>query len=177
VTNELSSWITAIAAAVGASFAIWKWGFEERLRRRHEIPSIDGDISVDVIEADDHTVCVYIENLWDNKGAVPIFLNPDRCVIRIYEIALQEKPRAIDPSDDASSGPEKEILSFCPIRRSGRFMLEPGTQSRIQSAVLLQKGPIYEVRSHIEMDGRLGRQVFWWFRRKVFVSGVGPASN
>lgn len=50
------------------------------------------------------------------------------------------------------------------------FMLEPGTESRIQCSILLPTGPLYEVRSHIETTGGGGHQVVWWFRRRVFSS-------
>lgn len=126
------------------------------------------------------------EHLWANKDSVPIVLDPASCMIRIYKIDLKETPRAVDPSDDGFSGSELEILAFCPIRRTGTSMLEPGTQSRIQSTIVLEKSPIYEVRSRIEMKSkhgphphwwlrrkmksRHGTDPYWWFRRKVFIS-------
>ena len=44
---DLSDWkdgITAIATVLAVVLAAWKWFFQEWLRRRQEIPSIDGDI-------------------------------------------------------------------------------------------------------------------------------------
>lgn len=97
MASEVAPWITAAAAAAGACFAIWKWGFEEWLRRRRELATLDGDIAVTLVPADSDTVCVFVESIWNNKGSVPVFLNPGACTVRVYELDVGEVPRAIDP--------------------------------------------------------------------------------
>lgn len=168
---SLAPWITAIAAATGAAFAIWKWGFEERIRQSREMATLDGDVSIEIIDTESTIVGAFIESVWDNKGTLPVFLDRDKCRIRIYELSTAAAPEVIDPSDKEVHPRHRKVADFCPIRTSGMFMLEPGTSSRIQSSVLLPKGPIYEVRSYIQTI-RVGTRpsTLWWFRRRMFNS-------
>jgi hypothetical protein len=170
-SGSVASWIIAIATATGAIFAVWKWGVEEHVRRSREMATLDGDISVEVIDADSSIIGVVIESVWDNKGNLPVFLDRENCRVRIFELSLDAAPEVIDPTDEEINKHHKKVADFCPIRSSGMFMLEPGTSSRIQSSILLPKGPIYEVRSFIQtsqVGNRSSR--LWWFRRRMFNS-------
>jgi hypothetical protein len=172
--SVVAAWITAISAATGVCFAIWKWGVDERIRRMRELATLDGDISIGIIDASQNTVGVVIESVWDNKGTLPVYLDRDRCRVRIFEISTDHAPEVIDPSDEEDEERDKrhkKVAEFCPIRKVNEFELEPGTSSRIQSSVLLPKGPLYEVRSLIWTSRVENRKVeLCWFRRRMFNS-------
>jgi hypothetical protein len=44
------------------------------------------------------------------------------------------------------------LLQILPIEDAKKFMLEPGTASRIQAMVALKRGPLYEATARIEID-------------------------
>src|SRR3712207_6480337 len=125
--SEVASWITAIATATGAGFAVWKWGFEESIRRSREMATLDGDISVTIIPANSSTVAAFIESVWNNKGTLPVFLHPEKCRVRIFNLSLHHTPEVIDPTDEEKEAHHNKVLDFNPIRKTGIFMLEPGT--------------------------------------------------
>ena len=45
----LQSILTSTAIVVGGGWAIWKWGYSEGLRKRREVPDLDGTLSVSTV--------------------------------------------------------------------------------------------------------------------------------
>jgi hypothetical protein len=171
--------LTAIAAILAVALAAWKWVFEEWLRRKNEIPTIDGDIEVEIIEGDARNVAVFFNTVWNNKGTVPIYLDADKTKFSVYEISTLNSPIAIDQRERAALARAAQIkdlvgnnesaarllLEFHPIKDASWFMLEPKTKSRIQASVILSANLTYKVRCLIVVAGKADQN---WFRKRLF---------
>lgn len=177
----LSDWkdaITAIATVLAVVLAAWKWFFQEWLRRRQEIPSIDGDIEFEIVESPGDNVGLFLNTAWNNKGTVPIYLNTRKTVFEIYEIDTSLAPVAIDQAERAAKNriphvidtvganvnAARMVLQFHPIKDARWFMLEPKTKSRMQASMILRRDCIYEVRCLI-VAGKADQN---WFRKRLF---------
>jgi hypothetical protein len=178
---DVSNWkdaVTAIATALAVTLAAWKWYFQELIRRKQEIPSIDGDIELEIVESPGNNVGLFLNTIWNNRGTVPIFLNTLETVFEIYEIDTSTAPIAIDQAARAAKNRHphildtvgsnenaaRMILQFHPIKDARWFMLEPKTKSHIQATVILKADCVYEVRCLIV--GEKADQN--WFRKRLF---------
>jgi hypothetical protein len=179
--TDLSDWkdaITAIATVLAVVLAAWKWFFQEWLRRRQEIPSIDGDIELELVASIGNNVGLFLNTIWNNKGTVPIYLNTRKTAFEVYEIDTSIAPVAIDQAERAAKHriphvvdtvgdnvkAARMVLQFHPIKDARWFMLEPKTKSRIQASMILSRDCVYEVRCLI-VAGRADQN---WFRKKLF---------
>ncbi len=48
LSKEVVNWLTAVGIVIGGAWAIWRWGFADWLRRRNEILTLDGSMSVEL---------------------------------------------------------------------------------------------------------------------------------
>jgi hypothetical protein len=124
--------ITGIVLLGGALGAAWKWGFSEILRRRSEIPTLDGHFSARCLALDQSTTAVELCAVWRNKGTVPVFANCKATTVNIFRI---------EPTEDRTNTKEwrkhKPIITFKPFEDRAFYYMEPGTDTEIQTIHLL----------------------------------------
>src|SRR4029077_16187093 len=46
LAGEIKDWLTSVAIVVGGGWAMWRFGHAEWLRRRAEIPSLEGNANI-----------------------------------------------------------------------------------------------------------------------------------
>jgi hypothetical protein len=69
LAGEVKDWLTSVAIVVGGGWAMWRFGHAEWLRRRAEIPSLEGSSSTPEICAfADDRVAVSLRWTWRNAG-------------------------------------------------------------------------------------------------------------
>jgi hypothetical protein len=144
-TTATKDLATAAALMAGGGWAVWKWGFEERrrlkqeaVRKAHEMPAIDGSMTVTAVPLDDATVIATVIATWRNRGHIPVRLDGTNSSFEVYEIA---------------SGP---TLTLGPLVRTDLplrhrvtlepdYVLEPQTDSQIQRTFVLARRKAYYV--------------------------------
>ena len=192
VLTGLSGLFVAASAVAGATLAAWKWYFEERIRRSREIQTIDGSVSVEIVKNNENSIAVFVDSQWNNKGTLAIFADVKTTVFRIFIIDTVEFPVSIDAKENytkadacdlqspaqGESQCAKLALTVRPIQNTDMFILEPGTESRIQASIVLRKGPLYELRATLVTHSGPDSSApdLFWFRRKLFDSDPKPMS-
>jgi hypothetical protein len=175
--------VTGVAALLGVLLAGWKWVGEKQVMIYRQIMTLDGDVTLELVDSNDRAVGVFINSMWNNRGLTPIYLSPKKTRFSIFEIATAHVPVAVPQAERsaaeavarelAAAGPEANparlVLEFYPIADANWFMLEPKTKSRIQATVLLERDKMYEL--HCYLEGDKDREINW-FRKRLFSTSM-----
>ncbi|HEX7678140.1 MAG TPA: hypothetical protein VF713_08460, partial [Thermoanaerobaculia bacterium] len=66
--------VTAAGIALGGLWALWRWTWGERLRRKREMAAPDGQLNVADVDMGVGRSAATLNALWRNRGALPIRL-------------------------------------------------------------------------------------------------------
>lgn len=133
VSTIIREYTTVAAILIGGCWALWRWGFEEWLRRKRDFPALDGELKTAEVSIGAGKIVVTVNAIWRNRGKLPVDLDPARTFVKVY--SLHEDILA-GPFDDRSKGLK---LSFDarPLRGWTGYTLEPSTESLIQQCFVL----------------------------------------
>ena len=145
----VKDWVTAAGIVIGGTWALWKWGFSEFLRRLREIPSLDGRMTAVPVPLSPKEVLVTFEALWRNRGQLPVPLDPARTGFKVYEL---DRAFAIGPLVPQLGATPANHTALPFVGLSG-FLLEPATESVLQAHFVLRRGVPYLVRSELVAPG------------------------
>jgi hypothetical protein len=69
LAGEVKDWLTSLGIVIGGGWAMWRFGRSEWLRRRAEIPTLEGNSSTpDIWALGDDRVAVSLRWSWRNAG-------------------------------------------------------------------------------------------------------------
>jgi hypothetical protein len=88
----LQSILTSTAIVVGGGWAIWKWGYSEGLRKRREVPDLDGTLSVSTVPLSAAKAYLTLQAAWRNPGPAPIKMCPDHSFVTQYTLQGDPPP-------------------------------------------------------------------------------------
>jgi hypothetical protein len=72
ISTIIKDYATTAAIIGGGCWALWRWVFEERLRRHRDFPALDGEIRTVETKLDEQNVVVTVNALWRNRGKLPV---------------------------------------------------------------------------------------------------------
>ncbi len=129
-------------------WAFWKWGFSEWLRRRQEVPAVDGEISsVFAVLPDEKKRLMTIEAVWRNKSKYPVYIDTRETRIDVFQLeTLTEGP--IYTNKDL--GEPSQIMH--PYSDMKGFVLEPNTDATLQHHFVLSMEKLYLIRWKLYRD-------------------------
>jgi hypothetical protein len=164
ISQVIQNYVTSIAIIVGGGWALWKWGFEEALRRKREIPSLDGKMSAITVTMSETKALVTLQAKWRNPGALPVKLDTKETSVEVYEV---------DPGAELGnlSGPDdlEAIYTCYPLDGLDDYILEPGTDSTMQRHFVLDKSRIYLIRWIIQQrPDKPSSPAYFWSRDLIW---------
>lgn len=155
LASELKDWLSCFAIIVGGAWAGWRFSHSEWLRRRSEIPSLEGvSSSPECTSLADDLVAVSLRWTWRNAGSRPVFVNPDDTCVEIFQI-LGIAGTFIDPRQGHDVLVKEHLIaSHRPLVGFGIYQLEPGTTSTILTVPVLPRGQVYVARHNLAADDK-----------------------
>ena len=146
----VKDWLTSVGILFGGGWALWRFGYEDWLRRRLEEPSLEGSYDVpEMHRLDDGRIAVSLRWRWRNPGTRPVFLDIHLSELSVYRISSQGAfidPRRLEQEVGA------KVSEHLPLEGFGFFKLEPGTTSSILTVPILEEGKTYLARLKLVSD-------------------------
>jgi hypothetical protein len=162
--------LTSVGILVGGWWALWRFGYSDWLRRRAEISSLEGNsIDPEIYKFTESSVVVYLRWTWRNVGTRPVYIDDDRTIITIYEIA-GEINTFVDPRQYKDR--LTPIGEHYPLKGFGFYMLEPAATSGLVAVPILALSKPFIARAKIVADIKKhptgGSWSYSWERWQVF---------
>jgi len=130
-----------LAILIGGCWALWKWSYGEKLRKRREMASPDGTLSATCEILDGERVAVTLHALWRNRGPLAIELCPQHTRVELFEIVESGRLGRLQLGIDKNS----RCLSVATPTWSV-YVMEPNTESVMHEHFILQGGTLYGFR-------------------------------
>jgi hypothetical protein len=166
VLQFLKEWTPTLAVLIGGLWMLFKWLFDEKLRAKREVPSLDGKLTVTSFPLGKKNKIVSIEALWVNHSPFPIYMDVERCEIKIYLISESHLSlnQGIILKEDLGQPICASIFLKKLIEKD--YFFEPKSESLIVNHFVLEPG-IYGIRMvlHGLNEGEL-----WWKEKIVDIS-------
>jgi len=121
-----------VALWAGGLFAAWKWGFGEFLRKKREVPALEGPMTVEVLNLPDNKGLFVLHSVWRNVGSYPVYIDFKETCVTVAKANQTEVNGAKDVEDrecdfwnpvGAISRPLEHLKKY--------YVLEPNTESNI----------------------------------------------
>lgn len=170
--GQFKDWATGAGIIVGGIWAVWRFGHTDWLRRRAEMPSLEGNSSMpDMCLVSDDRVAVSLRFSWRNAGTRPVYIDDENASVEIYRVR-GEIGSFVDPRQNPESLERLKIAEHNPLRDYGFYMLEPGTTSSLLTVPILPMGEVFIARNSIcansEWHPTGGDWQYSWERWQVF---------
>jgi hypothetical protein len=170
----LKDWVPSIGVLVGGGWILFQWLFGESLRRKKEIPALDGKLSARVYDYDATRLVVSLEATWNNRSPFPVPLDFKKCWIDVFRISPDFSHRNCPIVTNRDLGPAVCSHYFLIGQVEVDYFLEPNTESILVNHFVLEPG-LYAFRMELR-SFKLG--VRWWKEMILKVSsGAANASN
>ncbi len=159
--------VTSLGVVVGGGWALWKWGFSEHLRRKREIPALDGEISTTSVATPSENELVTLNVAWTNHGPYPVRIDPTETRIDIYE--LDEGANCgpiVFPEERKPEYTSRPYMGFIAV------VVSPKTTKKIQEHFVLNGNKRYLIVATVVLHQRqLGTDQdlkgFLWYKREL----------
>ena len=116
--------VTTAGIVIGGTWAVWKWGYVETIRRRREMASPDGTLEASAVRLDQDRIIVTLVAVWRNRGPVPISLCPEHSRVESFLID------SASPLGAMSLNPAQHISPMSVADPPWReYVMEPNTDS------------------------------------------------
>ncbi len=130
--------VTSIAIVVGGLWAGWKWGYGEALRRRRELPDLDGTLSATTVSLPGGRTCLALQSVWRNPGPGPIRVCPDHSFVEQYELGTDLPLGGFRITEC----PGIKKISVVPWRYHA-YIMGAQTESVVTEHFIVPVGPVY----------------------------------
>ena len=139
LSTIIRDYATAAAIIGGGLWALWRWVFEERLRRHREFPALDGELKTVETRLDHLNVILTVNALWRNRGKLPVEIDTTKTSVGVYSL---DKSQPLGPFN-----PQIKALSYraFPLADCAGYILEPGTDSTIQQCIVLPTNQMFVI--------------------------------
>jgi hypothetical protein len=141
---------------------VFQWSFGERLRRKKEMPALDGTLSAQIMQFEGRKLTVSCTALWRNRSPFPIRIDVTTSRIDVFRI----------PQDFRSGGIVFERDFGDPIYRHEflkhlpKYELEPLTESPVVAHFLLEPG-LYGIQMRLYAEHSVFGCETRWIRELI----------
>jgi hypothetical protein len=140
-TTILKDLVTVAGILLGGTWAAWKWGYGETLRRRREMASPDGTLTATAVRLDHNRLAITLSALWRNRGPVPVSLCATHSIVEAFRI----KPTvSLGP---LSLQPQSDVVVFAVAKPTWtEYIMEPNTESVMHQHFVVDEHGAYGFR-------------------------------
>ena len=167
----LKEWIPSLAVVITGLWLLFQWLFGESLRRKKEIPSLDGKLATQLYALDKTRLVVSLEATWNNRGPFPLSLDINRCWIDVFRVStkLENMNGPLVASRDLGAAvcSHHFLVGQCEVD----YVLEPNTESLIINHFVLEPG-LYVLRMELHSFALGGK---WW--KEIIVDAQTPVAT
>jgi hypothetical protein len=163
----IKDYATVAALIAGGAWAVSRFVHNEILRRRREMASPDGMLTISCVESGADVVVATLNALWRNRGPLMIELCREHSRVRVCRLHIPAEVRALDIDNEAVSERVMEIVPWW-----STYVLEPNTESILQEHFTLERGHVYAFRWSICLPPESlpgGRSPEHWFVRRDLI--------
>jgi len=162
LAGEVKDWVTSGAIVVGGAWAMWRFGHAEWLRRRTEIPSLEGTSTVpEICALADDRVAVSLRWTWRNAGTRPVHVDDERSFVAVYRLA-GDVGSFVDPRQQRDYAATLQLAEHHPLKGYGFYMLEPGTTSSMLTIAILPVSAAFVARHRLYASQKEHPTGFKW---------------
>ena len=158
VFQFIKDWIPSIGVIIAGLWIFFKWLYDEKLRQKKEMPSLDGKLTATSIPLGENKKLVTIEALWNNRSPLPIYMDINKCKIDIYKIPETLNLETPDLTLKSDLGLPICSYKFLLHMVEVDYFFEPTSESTIINHFVLADG-VYGVRMVLH-TGTKGQM--WW---------------
>jgi hypothetical protein len=136
ISTVIRDYATVVAIIIGGGWALWRWRFDEWLRRHRDFPALDGEIRTVEAKLNDRDIFVMVNALWRNRAKLPVKLDTAKTFVKVYKLGHTLPTGPFDP---------QTVEPFCtarPLSGASNYTLEPGTDSIMQQCLVLPANEI-----------------------------------
>jgi hypothetical protein len=163
ILTFIKEWVPSIGILIGGSWVLFNKFFEERTRRKKEMPALIGKVSSETIEIEDK-ILLNLEIDWSNTSPLPIYIDTEKTRIDLYLVEEIKKLGYFEAKKDLGS----PLFKAFPLKDMADFVFEPNTLNQIRANFLLKERKIYFLRIKIYRDrSKHGAKTFAWTREKL----------
>jgi hypothetical protein len=136
---------------LAALLGIWKWGFEESLRRRKEVPSVQGELSSSITRHTTDTAIVSILATWATKSPARVEVDVERTCIAVFRIPAEHSIGSLIVTPESVEA----VARVFPFRNLNRLSFGPNNEHTYASHFILKVNQRYLIRwrLYIVTDG------------------------
>lgn len=164
-SSVVSNYVSAVAIVIGGVWVIWKWGFSEWLRRRKEIPSVEGSLETEATPIAEEKIAVTLNARWINKSGLPVYIDHSLTRVDVYSVNTEICLGNLVPKHDLGD----PIIRARPYEDMDGFILEPNTNNLLQTHYVLEPKKTYLFRWKLYRNKRRhGGKVFAWTKEQIF---------
>jgi hypothetical protein len=179
LANELKNWLTIAAIVVAGIWALWRFGHAEWLRRRSEIPCLEGNTArPEILEISEVSAIVSLRWTWRNAGNRPVYIDTAASRVEVYELPANMEG-IIDPRQNEAALRPHSVARHTPLGGMREYMFEPGTNSSLLTPVILPSKKTYLARIVLYVDPEKHRSIneqgSFWERWQVFRTDIQAA--
>lgn len=156
--------VTSFGILFGGGWAFWKWSLSEYFRHRHDIPSFDGEISCKVIPYSSNQNILSISCVWRNVGRIALLVNTRETRFTIYKLPHESSNCPVN----IRHGLLEVYLENKPWEHWPEAILEPSTNSEIQSHFILESGITYVIVCRLVAVTKQNENKQIWVRELVW---------
>jgi hypothetical protein len=180
LAGEVKDWLTSAAIVVGGGWAMWRFGHAEWLRRRAEIPSLEGNSSTsEICSFGNDRVAVSLRWSWRNVGTRPVHVDDMRSFVEVYRLA-GDVGSFVDPRQQKETLTALKVGVHHPLKGYGFYMFEPNTTSTMLTVSILPVGEVFIARHRLYANRKEhptgGEWQYSWERWQVFRTDAPSAS-
>lgn len=154
LSTIIKNYVEAAAVIVAGGWALWRWEFEERLRRHRDFPALDGEIKSAEAALRPGASVMTVYAVWHNRGKLPVELECDECFLNVYKLNAATPNGPIDLSNREDDENVTLLYSTRPLSQFLRFVLEPSTDTTIQQCFVLPDDSAFLFHHAICMKAR-----------------------
>jgi len=173
-TTQFQSIVTGLAIIFGGLWAWYKWGFQEWLRAKREIPALDGSLSFTSQSLSESKCILCLEMIWRNVGVDPISLDVARTKVTVQKLppTLQGNGVVRSKSDQMES-----VSATNPHDNLSKCVLEPKTESVMHENVIVESHSVFFVQWFIKQENTPKHNAGEWSRELIVSSVIKPTKN
>jgi hypothetical protein len=158
ILQFIKDWIPSIGVIVAGTWILFKWLYEEKLRQKKEMPSLDGKLTITSIPLGENKKLLTVEALWNNRSPLPVYMDFPKCRIEIYTIPPDLKLPNGGLTLKTDLGDPLICYYFLLPVVTYNYFLEPNTESIIINHFVLQPG-VYGIRMVLQS---YKKEEIWW---------------
>lgn len=157
-------WLPSIGVIIAAIWVLFKWIYEQKLRKNKEMPALSGEIKTEFVDYEEDKYILCIKTEWNNSSPQPIYVDTTKSRIDIFEINSLNTLGYFEVKKDLG----EPIYRAFPLIDMGTFIFEPSKNNQVRGNFLLKRGTIYYIRIKIYIDGKFhGINNYAWTHEQI----------